>query len=202
MIYDKNANLQDILNGKHCLDILFLNLISFVHYSSTEDFFILKICRKMKCPLVQDGKDKLISERKVMLMRKSMKKKVAMVLALTVLASGVNYSVAGAAPETVNWKARYINVPVSIPIEDIIGYATLQGTSERYTGTVTKMSDFVNRKLTLSCTTHRMSTGSLEYNNTGSISWTISGSIGKVTYRMEAYTTETGVLEVEGDITR
>ena len=137
-----------------------------------------------------------------MLMRKSMKKKVAMVLALTVLASGVNYSAAGAASETVNWKARHVNVPVHMPIEDIIGYATLHASSEKYTGTITKMTDIINRKLTLSCTTHEMSTGSLEYNNTGSTSWRLSGSISKVTYRMEAYTAYSGVLEVEGNITR
>ncbi len=179
-----------------------LYLISFLHYSSTEDFYILKIYRKMKCPLVQDGKDKLISERKVILMRKSMKKMVAMVLALTVLASGVNYSAAGAASETVNWKARHVNVPVHMPIEDIIGYATLHASSELYKGTVTKMTNLVNRKLTLSCTTHKMSTGSLEYNNTGYMLWSISGSISKVTYRMEAYTAMKAGLDVEGSVSR
>lgn len=202
MIYDKNANLQDILNGKHCLDIIFLNLISFVHYSGTEDFFILKIYRKMKCPLVQDGKDKLISERKVILMRKSMKKMVAIVLALTVLASGVNYSTTEAASETVDWNARYVDPSVASNAS-IIGYATMNASSERYTGTVTKMTNLVNRKLTLSCTTHKMSTDSLEYNNTGSLSWTISGSISKVTYKMEAYTAiKSAALLVEGNITR
>ena len=134
-------------------------------------------------------------------MRKSMKKMVAIVSALTVMAWGMVYSTAEAASETVDWYACDHNTPDGKG-GDVTGYATLHASSERYTGNVTTMTDLVNRKLTLNCTTHKMSTGTLEYNNTGSMSWTISGSINKVTYRMDAYTSLTAILRVYGNITR
>lgn len=136
-----------------------------------------------------------------MLMRKSMKIKVAILLALTVMASGMAYSTAEAASETVDWFASDHNTPEGKG-GDVTGYATLHASSERYTGTVTEMTDLVSRKLFLNCTTHQMSTGTLEYNNTGSMSWTISGSVSKVTYRMDAYTSRTAILRVYGNITR
>lgn len=64
------------------------------------------------------------------------------------------------------------------------------------------MTDLVNRKLTLNCTTHKMSTGPLVYNNVGSMSWTISGAISKVTYRMDAYTSIAADFTVYGIIER
>ena len=57
-------------------------------------------------------------------------------------------------------------------------------------------------KLTLSSTTHTMSTGSIVYNNTGSRRWYIRGKIEKVTYKMEAYTSLKAVLYVTGIISR
>lgn len=64
------------------------------------------------------------------------------------------------------------------------------------------MSDISNRSLTLSSTTHTMSTGSIVYNNTGSRTWTISGEISDVTYKMVAYTSLKTVLNVTGTVSR
>ena len=135
-------------------------------------------------------------------MRKSMKKMVAIVSALTVMASGINFSATEAASEKVQWFARDYNLPDTSKGKDIIGYATMHASSETYTGLITYMTDLANRKLTLNCTTHKMSTGPLVYNNVGSMSWTISGAISNVTYRMDAYTSMTANLKVYGIIER
>ena len=58
----------------------------------------------------------------------------------------------------------------------------MKASSEVYTGKVNTMSDITNRSLTLSSTTHTMSTGSIVYNNTGSRRWYISGEIRDVKY--------------------
>lgn len=135
-------------------------------------------------------------------MRKYIKRTVAAVLALTITASGIGYTTANAASQSVSWNARCVNVPGAPTSESKNGYATLHATSEKYTGKVTSMSDIANRKLKLSCTTHSMSTGTLEYNNTGSRTWTISGSVSKVTYKMVASTSLKTVLSVNGVIKR
>ena len=57
-------------------------------------------------------------------------------------------------------------------------------------------------KLTLSSTTHTMSTGSIVYNNTGSRRWYISGEIKDVKYKMVAYTSLKAVLNLTGIIIR
>lgn len=57
-------------------------------------------------------------------------------------------------------------------------------------------------KLTLSSTSHVMTTGSIVYNNTGSRRWYIEGKIKNVTYEMVAYTSLKAVLNVTGIISR
>lgn len=86
--------------------------------------------------------------------------------------------------------------------ESRTGSATMKASSEVYTGKVNTMSDITNRSLTLSSTTHTMSTGSIVYNNTGLRRWYISGEIKKVTYEMVAYTSLKAVLNVTGIISR
>lgn len=78
----------------------------------------------------------------------------------------------------------------------------LKASSEVYTGKVNTMSDITNRSLTLSSTTHTMSTGSIVYNNTGSRRWYIRGEIRDVKYEMVAYTSLKAVLNVTGIISR
>lgn len=137
-----------------------------------------------------------------MLMGKSMKRMVAIVSALTLFVSGMGCITAQAASESVEWYARHVAVSgVPSDAASEIGYASLHASSEEYVGKVTSMSDIVNRKLILSSTTHKMSKGDIEYNNMGSVSWKISGSISQVTYKMEAYTVS-GILHVRGVIER
>ena len=133
-------------------------------------------------------------------MKKTFKKLIAIVMATTTMAVGFGGMSVSAVSETASWSARYVHgAPTS---ESRTGYATMQASSEVYTGKVNTMSDITNRSLTLSSTSHVMTTGSIVYNNTGSRRWYIRGKIEKVTYKMEAYTSLKAVLYVTGIISR
>lgn len=123
-------------------------------------------------------------------------------MATTTMAVGFGGMSVSAVSETASWSARYVNVHGAPTSESRTGYATMQASSEVYTGKVNTMSDITNRSLTLSSTSHVMTTGSIVYNNTGSRRWYISGEIKKVTYEMVAYTSLKAVLNVTGIISR
>lgn len=135
-------------------------------------------------------------------MKKTFKRTMAALLATATMAIGVGGISASAASESANWSARHVNVLGAPSSESYDGYATLKASAETYTCDVTSMSDITNRKLTLSSTTHTMSTGPIVYNNEGDESWTISGTIGNVTYKMVAYTSLKTTLNVSGTISR
>ena len=118
------------------------------------------------------------------------------------MAVGLGGMSVSAVSETASWSARYVNVHGAPTTESRTGYAIMQASSEVYTGKVNTMSDITNRSLTLSSTSHVMTTGSIVYNNTGSRRWYIRGKIEKVTYKMEAYTSLKAVLYVTGIISR
>ena len=133
-------------------------------------------------------------------MKKTFKRLIAIVMATTTMAVGFGGMSVSAVSETASWSARNVHgAPTS---ESRTGSATMKASSEVYTGKVNTMSDITNRSLTLSSTTHTMSTGSIVYNNTGSRRWYISGEIKKVTYEMVAYTSLKAVLNVTGIISR
>ena len=123
-------------------------------------------------------------------MKKTFKKLIAIVMATTTMAVGFGGMSVSAVSETASWSARYVNVHGAPTSESRTGSATMKASSEVYTGKVNTMSDITNRSLTLSSTTHTMSTGSIVYNNTGSRRWYISGEIKDVTYEMVAYTSQ------------
>lgn len=135
-------------------------------------------------------------------MKKTFKRLIAIFMATTTMAVGFGGMGVSAASETVSWSARHVNVQGAPSSESRTGYATLKASSEVYTGKVDSMSNISNRRLTLSSTTHVMSTGSIVYNNTGSRTWTISGKISNVTYKMDAYTSLNTILNVTGTIRR
>ena len=126
-------------------------------------------------------------------MKKTFKKLIAIVMATTTMAVGFGGMSVSAVSETASWSARYVNVHGAPTSESRTGSATMK---------VNTMSDITNRSLTLSSTTHTMSTGSIVYNNTGSRRWYISGEIKDVTYEMVAYTSLKAVLNVTGIISR
>lgn len=140
--------------------------------------------------------------RKGHLNEKTFKRLIAIVMATTTMAVGFGGMSVSAVSETASWSARYVNVHGAPTTESRTGSATMKASSEVYTGKVNTMSDITNRSLTLSSTTHTMSTGSIVYNNTGSRRWYIRGKIEKVTYKMEAYTSLKAVLYVTGIISR
>lgn len=140
--------------------------------------------------------------RKGHLNEKTFKKLIAIVMATTTMAVGFGGMSVSAVSETASWSARYVNVHGAPTTESRTGYAIMQASSEVYTGKVNTMSDITNRSLTLSSTSHVMTTGSIVYNNTGSRRWYIRGKIEKVTYKMEAYTSLKAVLYVTGIISR
>ena len=131
-------------------------------------------------------------------MKKTFKRLIAIVMATTTMAVGFG----GMSVSAVSESARYVNVHGAPTSESRTGSATMKASSEVYTGKVNTMSDITNRSLTLSSTTHTMSTGSIVYNNTGSRRWYISGEIKDVTYEMVAYTSLKAVLNVTGIISR
>lgn len=135
-------------------------------------------------------------------MKKTFKRLIAIVMATTTMAVGFGCMSVSAVSETASWSARYVNVHGAPTSESRTGSATMKASSEVYTGKVNTMSDITNRSLTLSSTTHTMSTGSIVYNNTGSRRWYISGEIKDVTYEMVAYTSLKAVLNVTGIISR
>ena len=136
-------------------------------------------------------------------MQRKNRKITASILATATMAMGMGSLCANAASETVAWSARRVNIPGAPGSESKTGYATLKASGETYTGEVTYMSDITNRSLTLSCTTHTMSTGSIVYNNTGKRTWTISGATNvDVTYKMVATTSLQAVLNVDGTVSR
>lgn len=135
-------------------------------------------------------------------MKKTFKRLIAIVMATTTMAVGFGGMSVSAVSETASWSARYVNVYGAPTSESRTGSATMKASSEVYTGKVNTMSDITNRSLTLSSTTHTMSTGSIVYNNTGSRRWYISGEIKDVTYEMVAYTSLKAVLNVTGIISR
>lgn len=135
-------------------------------------------------------------------MKRTFKKTIAVLIAATTMAVGMSSLGASAASESVNWSARHVNVQGAPGSESRTGYATLKASAETYTGSVDSMTDITNRSLTLSSTTHTMSTGSIVYNNTGTRTWTISGEIGNVAYKMVAYTSLKTVLNVTGTVSR
>lgn len=118
------------------------------------------------------------------------------------MAVGFGGMSASAASESVGWSSRHVNVPGALGSESRTGYATLKASAVTYTGSVDSMSDITNRSLTLSSTTHTMSTGSIVYNNIGKIDWTISGTIGNVTNKMVAYTSLRTTLHASGTVSR
>lgn len=140
--------------------------------------------------------------RKGHLNKKTFKILIAIVMATTTMAVGFGGMSVSAVSETASWSARYVNVHGAPTSESRTGSATMKASSEVYTGKVNTMSDITNRSLTLSSTTHTMSTGSIVYNNTGSRRWYISGEIKDVTYEMVAYTSLKAVLNVTGIISR
>lgn len=140
--------------------------------------------------------------RKGHLNEKTFKRLIAIVMATTTMAVGFGGMSVSAVSETASWSARYVNVHGAPISESRTGSATMKASSEVYTGKVNTMSDITNRSLTLSSTTHTMSTGSIVYNNTGSRRWYISGEIKDVTYEMVAYTSLKAVLNVTGIISR
>ena len=121
-------------------------------------------------------------------MKKTFKKLIAIVMATTTMAVGFG--------------GMSVNVHGAPTSESRTGYATMKGSSEVYTGKVNTMSDITNRSLTLSSTTHTMTTGSIVYNNTGSRRWYIEGETRDVTYKMVAYTSLKAALHVTGIISR
>lgn len=135
-------------------------------------------------------------------MKKTFKRLIAIVMATTTMAVGFGGMSVSAVSETASWSARYVNVHGAPTTESRTGYAIMQASSEVYTGKVNTMSDITNRSLTLSSTSHVMTTGSIVYNNTGSRRWHIRGKIEKVTYEMVAYTSLKAVLYVTGIISR
>lgn len=136
-------------------------------------------------------------------MQRKIRKVAVSILTAATIAVGMGSLCVNAASQTVNWSARCVNIPGAPSGESKTGYATLKASGETYTGEVTYMSDITNRSLTLSCTTHTMSTGSLVYNNTGRRTWTISGSTDvDVTYKMVASTSLQAVLNVDGTVSR
>lgn len=135
-------------------------------------------------------------------MKKTFKRTMAALLATATMAVGMGGISASAASETVSWSARHVNVQGAPSSESQTGYATLKAAAETYTGDVTSMSDITNRKLTLSSTTHTMSNGPIVYNNEGDETWTISGTISNVTYKMVAYTSLKTTLHVTGTVSR
>ncbi len=135
-------------------------------------------------------------------MKKTFKRTMAALLAAATMAVGFGGISASAASETVSWSARHVNVPGAPGSESKTGYATLKASAETYTGSVNSMTNITNRSLTLSSTTHAMSTGAIVYNNTGTRTWTISGTISNVTYKMVAYTSLQTTLNVSGAVSR
>ncbi|MCM1062203.1 MAG: hypothetical protein NC452_18215 [Eubacterium sp.] len=136
-------------------------------------------------------------------MKRITKRTIASILVAATMAMGIGSLCVSAASQTVDWSARCVNIPGAPGSESKTGYATLKASGETYTGTVTEMSDITNRSLTLSCTTHTMSTGPIVYNNTGTRTWTISGETTvDVTYKMVAYTSLQTVLNVKGTVSR
>lgn len=100
-------------------------------------------------------------------MKKTFKRLIAIVMATTTMAVGFGGMSVSAVSETASWSARYVNVHGAPTTESRTGYAIMQASSEVYTGKVNTMSDITNRSLTLSSTSHVMTTGSIVYNNTG-----------------------------------
>ena len=96
-------------------------------------------------------------------MKKTFKRLIAIVMATTTMAVGFGGMSVSAVSETASWSARYVNVHGAPTTESRTGYAIMQASSEVYTGKVNTMSDITNRSLTLSSTSHVMTTGSIVY---------------------------------------
>lgn len=115
---------------------------------------------------------------------------------------------ANAASEEKTFSTRHVYSPSYTPSE--VNYPAevrLEASTEQYTGTITYMSDIVSRSATITCTSHTFYNAMLpiEFNNTGSRTWRISGSIGngvKAVYKVSARTNVYGTLNVEGKIAR
>lgn len=133
---------------------------------------------------------------------RDLKKLAAIVMATIMITIGSGLTRAYAITETVEWHATDNNTYGVPESASVIGYAYMGASSDQYTGTVTKMSDITNRSLTLSSSSHTMTTGKIVYNNTGSRTWRLTGYIGTVEYKMVANTSLSTLLYVEGKITR
>lgn len=129
------------------------------------------------------------------------KRIVAIGMAATMVV-GMNSISAGAVTETKSFTAQDVNTPGAPSSETRVGTVVMAPSDELYTCHVTSMSDITNRKLTVSCSTHTMTTGSIVFNNTGKRSWHIKGEIQKVTYTCTAYTSLKTALSVSGKIYR
>ena len=128
------------------------------------------------------------------------KRFAAMGAAIMMMASMSAVS-ANAASETAYWTARHVNNIGAPASESKTGYATMYASNETYKGNVTSMTNLANRSLTITSSTHTMSKP-VVFTNTGSISWTISGTLTNVTYVMVAKTTLNTTLNVSGNIER
>lgn len=133
-------------------------------------------------------------------MKKFKKIVTSLLLSVAIVISAGGMS-ANAAIETRSWTAKDINDGGGY-YGDVTGFAYLVASGDTYTGTVTSMSNITNRKLTLSSTTHTMTTGPIVYNNTGSRKWKIEGQVGTVRYEMVAYTSLKENLVVSGTVSR
>lgn len=119
---------------------------------------------------------------------------------------------ASAASETKSFTARHYNFSGAPESLSYSGYASLNATSERYTGKITSMSNISYRtaKITIdnsSGTDFKFKNySSISYTNTGSQSWGISGTIDEgtmVTYQIDAFTNLSNTeLYVTGTISR
>lgn len=119
---------------------------------------------------------------------------------------------ASAASETKRFSARHYNFSGAPAGLSYSGYVSLYATSERYTGTITSMSDISYRTAKISIdnsdgTDFSIKSGSsVQYTNTGSRSWGISGTIDEgimVTYQIDAFTNLPNTdLYVTGTISR
>ena len=138
-------------------------------------------------------------------------KKIAAIAMAAAMTATMAVSVS-AASESVNFTARHYNFTGAPSSLSYSGYASLFATSERYTGTITSMSDISYRttKITIDNSNGTdfslKNCSSISYTNTGSRTWNISGTIDggtKVKYKIDAYTNLSNTdLYVKGTISR
>ena len=120
---------------------------------------------------------------------------------------------ASAASETKSFAARYFVFPGAPSSLTYSGYAELIASSEKYTGTISSMTDISHRTAKITINNNSGTDfifdgdfSSVDYTNRGSRSWEILGTLqsgAKVKYQIDAYTNLPNTdLYVTGTISR